>query len=95
MIDLTGKSLDEIIMYLKEKGYVPCHDTYGMHIGYLACPNDCSGYCEIDIQIKHEKYDISLFECDCDLVFYEIIYKDLDLMPDRWETKDGIMVGLE
>jgi ribonuclease BN (tRNA processing enzyme) len=93
-LDLTGKSLQDVVDYLKSNGYVPCSDDE-----YHPCPCGCPGlntFC--DVSYKHDKYDITLYQCDdddCDIIFYEILPADPDKLPDHLRMRDGIMVSLK
>ena len=93
IIDIKGKSIVEIVEFLKIKEYVPCLDT-GFWNGTLDCPESCGGYCETDECYEHEKYDVRTYKCDCGTVFYEITAKQ-DELPDKWDMIDGVQVGLK
>lgn len=90
-IDLTDKSLNEVVEYLQSKGYKPCKDS-----SVLDCPEGCGNYESTNECYEHEKYQIETYECfSCECIFYEILPSDENLLPDHWETEEGIMVGLE
>jgi hypothetical protein len=87
-IVLVGKSLSEVVGYLKTSGNKPCADS-----GMLDCPNECSSYISTDETYIHEKYDIDTYLCaSCGSRFFQV--SEISHPYGDFETKDGVQEGL-